>query len=100
KPCFLFASEPFHYLAERLNPCHGNLCDNPLPLSTTRFPKSFRKAFFAIWVVGLTASRISNSLIPKPLPEVITKETRRPSQKRPEDHHKRDQKTITKESPD
>ncbi|GBM55194.1 hypothetical protein AVEN_182146-1 [Araneus ventricosus] len=37
------------YLAERFNPCHGNLCDNPLPLSTTRFPKPFRQAFFAIW---------------------------------------------------
>ncbi|GBM23179.1 hypothetical protein AVEN_147093-1 [Araneus ventricosus] len=37
------------YLAERFNPCHGNLCDNPLPLPTTRFPKPFRQAFFAIW---------------------------------------------------
>ncbi|GBN14422.1 hypothetical protein AVEN_177764-1 [Araneus ventricosus] len=24
-------------------------CDNPLPLLTTRFPKPFRQAFFAIW---------------------------------------------------
>ncbi|GBO39127.1 hypothetical protein AVEN_166562-1, partial [Araneus ventricosus] len=39
------------YLAERFNPCHGNLCDNPLPLPTTRFPKPFRQAFFAIWVL-------------------------------------------------
>ncbi|GBM00887.1 hypothetical protein AVEN_257390-1 [Araneus ventricosus] len=37
------------YLAERFNPCHGNLCDNPLPLPTTRFRKPFRQAFFAIW---------------------------------------------------
>ncbi|GBO45966.1 hypothetical protein AVEN_219569-1, partial [Araneus ventricosus] len=36
-------------LAERFNPCHGNLCDNPLHLPTTRFPKPFRQAFFAIW---------------------------------------------------
>ncbi|GBN67601.1 hypothetical protein AVEN_105655-1 [Araneus ventricosus] len=36
-------------LAERFNPCHGNLCDNPLPLPTTRFPKPFRQAFSAIW---------------------------------------------------
>ncbi|GBM50897.1 hypothetical protein AVEN_127708-1 [Araneus ventricosus] len=42
-------NEPFRYLAERFNPCHGNLCDNPLPLPTTRFPKPFRQAFFAIW---------------------------------------------------
>ncbi|GBN05939.1 hypothetical protein AVEN_205985-1 [Araneus ventricosus] len=41
--------EPFRYLAERFNPCHGNLCDNPLPLLTTRFPKPFRQAFLAIW---------------------------------------------------
>ncbi|GBO03425.1 hypothetical protein AVEN_54292-1 [Araneus ventricosus] len=27
------------------------LCDNPLPLLTTRFPKPFRQAFFAIWDV-------------------------------------------------
>ncbi|GBM64205.1 hypothetical protein AVEN_159589-1 [Araneus ventricosus] len=50
KPCFLLRSGPFRYLAERLNPCHGNLCDNHLPLLTTRFPKPFRQAFFAIWV--------------------------------------------------
>nr|GBO39462.1 hypothetical protein AVEN_75044-1 [Araneus ventricosus] len=37
------------YLVERFNPCHGNLCDNPLPLLTTRFPKPSRQAFFAIW---------------------------------------------------
>ncbi|GBM79968.1 hypothetical protein AVEN_122558-1 [Araneus ventricosus] len=30
-------SEPFRYLADRFNPSHGNLCDNPLPLLTTRF---------------------------------------------------------------
>ncbi|GBM75204.1 hypothetical protein AVEN_127266-1 [Araneus ventricosus] len=42
-------AKPFHYLAERFNPCHGNLCDNPLPLPTTKFPKPFRQAFFAIW---------------------------------------------------
>ncbi|GBN33343.1 hypothetical protein AVEN_51385-1, partial [Araneus ventricosus] len=40
--------EPFRYLAERFNPCHGNLCDNPLPLLTRRFPKPFRQASFAI----------------------------------------------------
>ncbi|GBO45360.1 hypothetical protein AVEN_90356-1 [Araneus ventricosus] len=34
KPCFLLTSEPFRYLAERFNPCHGNHCDNPLPLLT------------------------------------------------------------------
>ncbi|GBN72189.1 hypothetical protein AVEN_87395-1 [Araneus ventricosus] len=44
-PCFLLTGEPFRYLAERFNPCHGNLCDNPLPLLTTRFPKPFRQAF-------------------------------------------------------
>ncbi|GBM36371.1 hypothetical protein AVEN_176066-1 [Araneus ventricosus] len=49
KSCFLLTSEPFRYLAERSNPFHGNLCDNPLPLSTTRFPKSFIQAFFARW---------------------------------------------------
>ncbi|GBN30884.1 hypothetical protein AVEN_132454-1, partial [Araneus ventricosus] len=43
--------EPFLYLAERFNPCHGKLCDNPLPSPTTRFPKPFRQAFFAIWAV-------------------------------------------------
>ncbi|GBN93875.1 hypothetical protein AVEN_68607-1 [Araneus ventricosus] len=48
KPCFLLTSEPFRYLAERLTPCYGNLCDNPLPLLTIRFPKPFRQAFFAI----------------------------------------------------
>ncbi|GBM67073.1 hypothetical protein AVEN_195851-1, partial [Araneus ventricosus] len=30
-------------------PCHGNLCDNPLPLPMTRFPKPFRQAVFAVW---------------------------------------------------
>ncbi|GBM53025.1 hypothetical protein AVEN_265980-1 [Araneus ventricosus] len=49
KPCFLLTSEPFRYLAEMFNPCHGKLCDNPLPLLTTRFPKPFRQAFFVIW---------------------------------------------------
>ncbi|GBN74754.1 hypothetical protein AVEN_118311-1 [Araneus ventricosus] len=39
-------------LAERFNPCHGNLCDNPLPLLTTRFPKPFRQAFLAVWARG------------------------------------------------
>ncbi|GBM06661.1 hypothetical protein AVEN_190879-1 [Araneus ventricosus] len=52
KPCFLLTSEPFRYLAERFNPCHGNLCGNPLPLLATRFPKPFRRAFFAIWGGG------------------------------------------------
>ncbi|GBO12318.1 hypothetical protein AVEN_152732-1 [Araneus ventricosus] len=42
--------EPFRYLAEWFNPFHGNPCDNPLPLLTTRLPKPFRQAFFAIWV--------------------------------------------------
>ncbi|GBM87515.1 hypothetical protein AVEN_200684-1 [Araneus ventricosus] len=37
KPSSLLTSEPFRYLAERFNPCHGNLCDNPLPLPTTDF---------------------------------------------------------------
>ncbi|GBN81639.1 hypothetical protein AVEN_110753-1 [Araneus ventricosus] len=37
------------YLDEKFNPCHGNLCDNLLPLPTTRFPKPFGQAFFAIW---------------------------------------------------
>nr|GBM92691.1 hypothetical protein AVEN_193374-1 [Araneus ventricosus] len=41
--------DPFRYLAGRFNPCHGNLCDNPLPLPTTRFPKPFRQAFITIW---------------------------------------------------
>ncbi|GBO41543.1 hypothetical protein AVEN_201428-1 [Araneus ventricosus] len=45
------ASEPFRNLSERFNLCHGNLCDNPLPLLMTRFPKPFRQAFFAIWKV-------------------------------------------------
>ncbi|GBN26953.1 hypothetical protein AVEN_207966-1 [Araneus ventricosus] len=49
KPCFLLNSEPFRYLAERFNPCHGNLCDKTLPLLTTRFPKPFRQDFFAVW---------------------------------------------------
>ncbi|GBN61114.1 hypothetical protein AVEN_61104-1 [Araneus ventricosus] len=52
KPCFLLTSEPFRYLAERFNPCHGNLCDNPLSLPTTRLPKPFRRAFFAVWDSG------------------------------------------------
>ncbi|GBM77882.1 hypothetical protein AVEN_32904-1 [Araneus ventricosus] len=50
KPCSLVTSKPFRYLAERVNPCHGNLSDNSLPLPSTRFPKPFRQAFFAIWV--------------------------------------------------
>ncbi|GBN60245.1 hypothetical protein AVEN_255461-1, partial [Araneus ventricosus] len=50
-------AEPFRYLAKRFNPCHGNLCDNPLPLPTTRFPKSFRQAFFAIWVDDLSIDK-------------------------------------------
>ncbi|GBM74770.1 hypothetical protein AVEN_225108-1 [Araneus ventricosus] len=48
KPCFLLTSETFSYLSERFNPCYGNLCANPLPLPTTRFPKPFRQAFFTI----------------------------------------------------
>ncbi|GBL55560.1 hypothetical protein AVEN_122499-1 [Araneus ventricosus] len=43
-------NEPFRYLAERFNPCHGNLCDKPLSLPTARFPKPFGQAFFAICV--------------------------------------------------
>ncbi|GBN47586.1 hypothetical protein AVEN_216233-1 [Araneus ventricosus] len=50
------------YLAERFNPCHGNLCDNPLPLLTTRFPKPFRQAFFAIWVTIKMAIETASSL--------------------------------------
>ncbi|GBN58500.1 hypothetical protein AVEN_110794-1 [Araneus ventricosus] len=45
-------NETFRYLAERFNPCHGNLCDNPLPLPTTRFPKPFRQAFSSIWALS------------------------------------------------
>ncbi|GBM06220.1 hypothetical protein AVEN_269623-1 [Araneus ventricosus] len=44
--------EPFNYLPERFNPCHGNFCDNSLPLPTTRFPKPSRQAFFAIWALA------------------------------------------------
>ncbi|GBN48691.1 hypothetical protein AVEN_59980-1 [Araneus ventricosus] len=45
-------NETFRYLAERFNPCHGNLCDNPLPLPMTRFPKPFRQAFSSIWALS------------------------------------------------
>ncbi|GBM34412.1 hypothetical protein AVEN_124101-1 [Araneus ventricosus] len=48
----------FRYLAERFNPYHGNHCDNPLLLLTTRLPKPFRQAFFAVWAVPTGSCRL------------------------------------------
>ncbi|GBN63265.1 hypothetical protein AVEN_176496-1 [Araneus ventricosus] len=57
-------NKPFRYLAERFNPCHGNLCDNPLPLLTARFPKPFRQAFFATWAGSSFLGHISVWSVP------------------------------------
>ncbi|GBO32363.1 hypothetical protein AVEN_125989-1 [Araneus ventricosus] len=61
---YLTEKRTFPYLDKRFNPCHGYLCDNSLPLLTTRFPKPFRQASFAVWI-GENEFQTCNRLIPK-----------------------------------